>query len=122
MAIVNNAHTSVEGVVEAVNDKGLKIDGDWVNLSRFRPLDLPEQGARVRAEVDPRGYLCGIDVLDSGKSPAVSRSPRDETITRLAVLKAAANFLGLMGQSREEVKSDHVLILAERWLEWVNHD
>src|SRR5207244_957644 len=38
----------------------------------------------------------------------------------MAVLKAAANFLGLMSQAREEVKSDHVLLLADRWLEWVD--
>jgi hypothetical protein len=37
----------------------------------------------------------------------------------LAVLKAAAEFVGLWGQTREEVKSDHVLVLAERWLRWV---
>ncbi len=37
----------------------------------------------------------------------------------MAVLKAAANFLGLMSQCREDVKSDHVLLLADRWLAWV---
>jgi hypothetical protein len=36
------------------------------------------------------------------------------------VLKAAAEFVGLWGQTREEVKSDHVLVIADKWLEWVN--
>jgi len=36
-----------------------------------------------------------------------------------AVLKAAAEFVGLWGQTREEVKSDHVLVLADKWLKWV---
>jgi len=45
---------------------------------------------------------------------------RDERITRLAVLKAAANFLGQLSQTREEVRSEHVLVLADRWLAWVD--
>jgi hypothetical protein len=40
----------------------------------------------------------------------------------LVVLQAAASFLGLMGQAREEVKSDHVLILADKWLAWVKQE
>jgi len=44
---------------------------------------------------------------------------RHESIARRALLKAAANFLGLLSQSREEVRSEHVLVLAVRWLEWV---
>ena len=44
---------------------------------------------------------------------------RHEAIARRAVLKAAANFVGLLSQSREEVRSEHVLVLAVRWLEWV---
>ncbi len=43
-------------------------------------------------------------------------------IARLAVLKAAANFLGLMSQTREEVKSEYVLLLAEKWLAWVERE
>jgi hypothetical protein len=39
---------------------------------------------------------------------------------RLAVLTLAANFVGQLSQTREEVKSKHVLELAELWLKWVN--
>jgi hypothetical protein len=35
------------------------------------------------------------------------------------VLKAAAGFLGQMGQVHDGVNSEHVLQLADRWLEWV---
>ena len=37
----------------------------------------------------------------------------------LAVLKSATNFLGLLSQTHEEVKSDHILVLADKWLAWV---
>jgi hypothetical protein len=109
----------VEGVVEAVNAKGLKIGGAWVNISQFHPVDVPETGAHVRLSVDSKGYIRELEVLDAAeKTPAVV-SGRDERITRLAVLKAAAEFVGLWGQTREEIKSDHVLLLCERWLKWV---
>jgi len=59
-----------------------------------------------------------------------NRSPRrngtattkDRTIARLAVLKAAADFMGQLGQAREQIKADHVLTVAEKWLEWVERE
>ena len=110
----------VEGLVESVNATGLKIGGAWVNVSRFHPVALPESGARVRLKIDTKGYIVDMQNLspEAEKSPAVL-SARDDRITRLAVLKAAAGFVGLWGQSREDVRSEHVLVLAERWLKWV---
>src|SRR5215467_12746771 len=91
----------VEGIVEATNAKGLKIAGAWVNVSQFNPIELPRTGAQVRVDVDSRGYIKDLEVLSAPKaeSPAVL-SDKDERITRLAVLKTAAHFVGLMGQCR----------------------
>jgi len=110
---------SVEGVVEATNPNGLKIAGQWLNVSRFHPVELPQTGDRIRLEVDSKGYIKQVDVLSTATA---SVSQKDERITRLAVLKAAANFVGLMGQSREDVKAEHVLVLADKWLAWVCRD
>lgn len=107
-----SAHVTVEGVIESRNDRGVKLNGDWINLSKFRPIDLPDTGASIRAEVDNRGYLCSVEVLDD---PNPTRSDRNETITRLAVLKAAAAF----GASRQDLKSSEVLMIADKWLAWV---
>jgi hypothetical protein len=117
----HQGHVTVEGTVQTRNERGVQVDGQWLNLSRFKPIELPDVGARVRAEVDNRGFLCMLEVLEpapAAPTPAVV-SDRDARITRLAVLKAAANFLGLMSQTREDVRSEHVLILAEKWLTWV---
>ena len=113
--------SDVEGLVEAVNAKGLKIGGAWVNISQFNPVELPQTGAHVRLKVDSRGYIKELESMSqptTGESPAVL-SGKDERITRLAVLKAAAEFVGLWGQNREDIKSDHVLMLADKWLKWV---
>ena len=108
----------LEGTVEATNAKGLKVGGAWVNVSQFRPVELPEAGAQVRVEVDSKGFIRELEVLGGSKpgSPALVRDDRD---VRLAVLGAAASFVGRMGQCREEVRSDHVLPFADKWFAWV---
>jgi hypothetical protein len=112
----------VEGLVESANDRGIKVAGEWRNISKFHPIDLPARGARVRVDLDGKGFIKSLTVLgEAPSSTSGSSSPttRDRTITRLAVLKAASNFLGLWGATREEVRSDHVLVLADKWLAWV---
>src|SRR2546427_3877711 len=111
----------IEGIVEARNDRGIRVAGEWRNQSKFHPVDLPDRGARVRLELDAKGFLRSVQVLDAAPSSTSSGS-RDRTITRLAVLKAASHFLGLISQVREEVRSDHVLVLADKWLAWVEQD
>jgi hypothetical protein len=103
----------VEGVVEGVNATGLKIGGAWVNVSRFHPVELPEAGAHVRLKVDSKGYIVALEQV-SPSTPAVV-SARDDRITRLAVLKAAASFAA----DRTDIKSADVLRIADAWLKWV---
>jgi hypothetical protein len=118
----SNGHVGdqVEGLVETVNDRGIKVGGEWRNVSRFHPVDLPDRGARVRLELDGKGFIKSPQVLD--QAPSANSSNRDSTITRLSVLKTAANFLGAMAQVHEEVRSDHVVVLADKWLAWVERE
>ena len=104
----------VEGVVEGVNATGLKIGGAWVNVSKFHPVELPDVGAHVRVKVDSKGFIVHLENLSPRESPAVL-SDKDERITRLAVLKAAAEF----GASRPDLKSSEVLMIADKWMAWV---
>ena len=102
----------VEGVVESVNATGLKIGGAWLNVSRFHPVQLPDAGAHVRLKIDTKGYIVDLETLSAPGSPIANR---DRTISKLAVLKAAAAF----GASRPDLKSADVLTIAQRWLEWI---
>jgi hypothetical protein len=120
-----NGHVAdlVEGLVESTNERGIRVGGEWRNVSKFHPVDLPDRGARVRLALDAKGFIKTLHVLDSARaSGGSSAPPRERTITRLAVLKAASNFLGLLGQNREDVCSDHVLVLADKWLAWIDQD
>jgi hypothetical protein len=109
---------TVEGTVESANPKGIKLGGEWRNVSRFRPVELPAVGAHVRADVDAKGFLTSVEVLDEHTSVTASVSQRDRQIARLAVLKAAAAFCAGKAMSTE-VSSRDVLAIADSWLAWV---
>lgn len=107
---------TVRGRVEARNPNGIRVAGEWHNVSKFRPLELPAVGASVELGVNPKGFITSLEVLEPSSVGAKSEHPsRDETITRLAVLKAAAAFAA----ARDEAKSGDVLLIADRWLQWV---
>jgi hypothetical protein len=108
----------VEGIVEATNERGIRIDGEWLNVSKFRPVPLPDVGAVVRIKVQPKGYINSLEIIKATVEPPTSvtdRDARETRISRLAVLKAAAAF----GASRPDCKSADVLRIAESWLAWV---
>lgn len=112
------------GTVRSVNDKGLKLEGhdSWLNFSKFSVgIVAPERGESVSVTVDKAGFVRSVTLLEgplpvAGASDApAAPSPKDRTITRLAVLKAAAEF----GAARPQVKSGDVLAIAESWERWV---
>jgi hypothetical protein len=52
-----------------------------------------------------------------GRSPEQNRQ-----IVRQSCLKAAADFLGAMSATHEDVKSEHIMVLAAKFEEWVYRD
>lgn len=108
---------TVEGEVEQRNANGIYVDGDWRNVSRFHPPaePLPQVGTRVRVELDERGFIRSIQILDAVGLPV---GGADRRSTRLSVLHSAAAFAA----PRPEIRSADVLTLAERWLNWVEQD
>jgi len=115
--------THHEGIVTHANDRGIRLNSEpvWLNVSRFRPVELPPVGAHVAVDVQGDGWLAAVTVLDAQdahRAPERAVQPRvdrDRTITRLAVLKAAAAFAA----SRPDAKSPDVLTVADAWLRWV---
>jgi hypothetical protein len=119
----------VSGRVASVNDKGLKLEGDemWRNVSKYAVnVVLPERGQDVTVTLDKAGFLRAVEPLTgahaapriAGASDAPAPSVKDRTITRLAVLKAAAEF----GAARGTLKSGDVLAIAASWEKWVYRD
>jgi hypothetical protein len=55
-----------QGRVRTSNAKGIKLDGSdhWLNISKFRPVELPPVGAQVDVAVEDGNWLHSIAVLD----------------------------------------------------------
>ena len=125
LADAQSLSSTFTGRVASVNPKGLKLEGHdtWLNVSKFAVgVVLPERGQDVTVTVDKAGFVRSVTLLDSplpvaGGSDAPRPVPtdKDRTITRLAVLKAAAEF----GAARKDLKSGEVLKIAESWERWV---
>jgi len=116
----------ITGIVEAVNERGLKINGAWTNVSKYAVgVVLPERGDAVACTLDKAGFLRSVEVVDAIPAPVSGGSDapaapnvRDRTITRLAILKAAAEF----GAARPSLKSGDVLAIAATWERWVHRE
>src|SRR3954471_24247409 len=87
MAAPNGVTETITGRVEASNERGIKLQGTWLNLSKWRPLPLPTRGALVSVDVKEGRFLDRIDVLDGSVSALTPT--RETTITRLACLRSA---------------------------------
>src|SRR4051812_1361980 len=92
--------TRLEGIVTHANPKGIRLDGapEWLNVSRFRPVELPPVGARVAVDVQADGWLVGVTVLDAHSEPqraADGLPSRERTINQTS---RAQGRCGVRGQ------------------------
>ena len=125
MAVSPSPDQLVSGRVVTVNSAGLKLAGHvhWMNFSKYaRDLILPMRGQSVVLNLDRQGFIRAVETQDDSEVTPTSRTApgattaRETTITRLAVLKAAAEFAA----SRPQVKSGELLKIAASWVRWVN--
>ena len=115
----NNGTEAIEGTVQAVNEKGIKINDTWYNRSLYAPDGpLPVKGEHVALQVSGGKWIKSWRPLDGPLVQTHSGGQRETTITRLACLKAAAEFAA----GRADVKSGDVLAVAARWEHWVNRE
>ena len=112
----------VAGVVEAVNERGVRIAGTWHNFSRFADVPRPMKGARVELQVKG-GSIQSLEVVDGATGADSARATasdgsRERTIARLAILKSAAAYCA----ARPDAKASDVLKVATAWEAWVLRD
>jgi hypothetical protein len=110
---------TISGAVEQVNGKGVKVLGEWLNVSQYRPIaPLPAAGELVEVQVeqtDRGAWINSLKIL-GGVAPA---SDRERQIRRQVAMKAAAQLVGAFSQCHEEVKVEHVFPLADKILVWL---
>jgi hypothetical protein len=115
-SLTNGTATDVvEGVVEARNERGVRVSGAWHNVSKYRPLALPDVGAHVKLTVDAKGFLQMVEVLEPSAPSVLGNSPTPSAHARLSVLQSAATFAA----TRSDIRSSDVLKIADLWIKWV---
>jgi hypothetical protein len=121
MTIDKTSMTYLDGVVEAVNDHGLRLGDRWHRFSRYATaLASVTPGQYVRLGLYGQGFIREILVAaqpDSSSTPAVVCP--DPSISRLAVVKSASVLAASRG---EEVRSSNLLKIADGWLQWIQSD
>jgi hypothetical protein len=126
MNSIATSERTLTGRVVCVNDNGLKFEGAgaWTNVSKYAVgVVLPQKGETVTVTLDKSGFIRSVapvnGVAPSGhQRPVQADTTRERTITRLAVLKAAAEF----SASKQASSSADVLKIAESWERWVTRE
>ena len=105
------------GLVESVNEKGVKIAGEWLNFSKWATdVTLPERGQVVALSLDKAGFVRSI--APAAATPDAQHGPsvgRETLIIRQTCVKASAEFCA----SRPELRTTDLLALAERMEAWI---
>lgn len=122
----------VAGLVQAANDRGFKIAGEWVNISKFaRGVLVPPKGAEVVAELDRAGFARKVDVVgdtpgtngsqgvyDANLTTLPTRQGNDLLSARIESLRAAVSVVTATTPA-ELVTVAHVLEVAHEFERWI---
>jgi hypothetical protein len=108
----------VDGIVQGANERGVHLQGepDWRNFSKYAdPIAPPARGQSVRLGLDASGFVRELELL--GATAATLN--RDRAIARMSALRSAAIYCGNRATVHEDAKSEHIFVLAERMLAWL---
>ena len=112
---------TLSGAVEQVNTRGIKLLGEWLNVSQYHPISpMPTPGELVEVVVettDRGSWLNSLKILGATPAGPVSAPGLDR---RLAAIHVAAQLVGAFSQCHEEVKVEHVFPLADKVLRWLD--
>ena len=100
---------AVKGIVETVNEKGIKIGSDWFNFSQYDQVEIPSEGDAVEVKVDGKNgkWIKELRFLNKKKVMKENITAKDVRITRLSLISSAVEMLKTNGNSvnTEEVES-----------------
>ena len=66
----------LRGVVEATNERGIKLDGRWLNYSQFRQVTRAETGQEVEVEVVRDRFINALTIVGGPGALALERRER----------------------------------------------
>jgi len=115
----------IQGVIERINQKGIRIDGTWYNYSKhMKESPTVNVGDEIIVEVD-RDWIMKMELISdtsNGKTANVytdrqkREADRQVVITRLAVLNTATEILKTRSKP---ITSEELFKISEMLEEWV---
>lgn len=133
--------TQVSGTVEGVNEKGLKVSGQWFNYSKHHTVPAVTRGQAVTLTIEGGKWINGLTLNGASSAPTTSApaapqapshtptpgpkrsetfspdaddEPNHRTQIRLAAVQASTTF-----HATRECSFDDVLNFAGQIEEWV---
>jgi hypothetical protein len=77
------ARQTLTGIVEAVNERGVRINGTWHNYSAYaRNGDIDrtaQQGDKVEAEITSTGWIRSLRILERAQAQATAQAAQQPT-------------------------------------------
>ena len=72
----------LRGVVEATNERGIKLDGRWLNYSQFRQVTRAETGQEVEVEVVRDRFINALTIVGGTPGALEPLEPSEPPGTR----------------------------------------
>lgn len=79
----------LRGVVDSVNDNGVKIGETWYNYSKFHQVRMPDEGDLVEMSLEKDKWITELNVVQM----AVNGADKQTKITRSGLLNTAISIL-----------------------------
>jgi len=103
----------VRGVVDSLNQSGIKIEESWYNFSKFNEVKKPVEGDLVEVVVNDDKWIQELDVVQ----PAVNGADKQTKITRSGPLNTAIAVLRTQGRP---VTTEEVIETAKGFEPYIN--
>ena len=103
----------VRGVVDSLNQNGIKIGESWYNFSKFNEVKKPGEGDLVEVVVNDDKWIQELDVVQL----AVNGADKQTKITRSGLLNTAIAVLRTQGRP---VTTEEVIETAKNFEPYIN--
>lgn len=109
---------TVKGLVETVNDKGIKIGDNWFNFSQYDPVEEPHEGDAVEIKVDGKNgkWIKELKFISADEAMKASITAKDVRITRLSLISSAVEMLKTNGNVISTVEVEAAARKLEKYV------
>jgi len=103
----------VRGVVDSINQSGIKVGEAWYNFSKFNNVQRPNEGDMVEVELKDDKWIQALDFVQM----AVHNADKQTKITRSGLLNTA---IAVLRTQNRPVTTEEVIETAKDLEPYIN--